>query len=342
LQSNILFDFNKVKELILKSENICIVTHRNPDGDAIGSSLGLYHVLLNMNKKVKVIVPNEYPDYLQWLPSNEKVFNYSTQKDEVKKIFESANLLISLDFNELKRTEKFSEQLENISAKKILIDHHPYPQDIFDVKISDISVSSTAELLYETIIQCGFEKYLSKNAAICLFTGLLTDTISFSVNCSNPRTFEIASKLLAFGLNKEYIHKKVFDNYSESRIKLLGYALSKKMVIIPEYNTGYIWLTTDEQKQFDFKIGDSEGFVNYPLSIKGVNFSALFMQRDDHIKISFRSRGNIPVNEIIKTHFTGGGHKNAAGGEEYKLNIAETVKKFVSILPQYADVLKQD
>ncbi len=340
MQNNIQFNFNKVKELIFESENISIITHHDPDGDAIGSSLGLYHVLLNMNKNVNVIVPNEYAEFLQWLPSTEKVLNYSIQKDEVKNILGASNLIMLLDFNELKRTGKLAEQLENINAKKILIDHHPYPQDIFDVKISDVSVSSTAELVFETILQCGFEKYLSSDAATCLFAGLLTDTISFSVNCSNPRTFEIASKLLSYGINKEEIHKRVFDNYSENRIKLLGYTLSKKMIIIPEYNAGYMWLTKDELTNYNFKMGDTEGFVNYPLSIKGINFSALFMERDDYIKISFRSRGNISVNEIIRTHFSGGGHKNAAGGEEYKLNIDDTIKKFVSILPQYSKILQ--
>ncbi len=341
VQNNIQFNFKKVENLITESNNICIIAHHNPDGDAIGSSLGLYHVLLNMNKNVNVIVPNEYAEFLQWLPNTSEVLNFYTQKIEVLNVLQNTNLIICLDFNELKRTDKLAEHLVNNKAKKILIDHHPYPQNIFDVKISDISVSSTAELVYETILQCSLDNYLSTNAAICLFTGLLTDTISFSVNCSNPRTFEVASKLLAFGLNKEEIHKNVFDNYSENRLKLLGYALSKKMEIFPEYSTGFIWLTKVEQEKFNFMIGDSEGFVNYPLSIKGINFSALFMERDDHIKISFRSRGNISVNEIIKTHFSGGGHKNAAGGEEYNLNITETINKFCSILPNYSEILKQ-
>lgn len=340
MRKNFRLEFDKVSELILNSENISIVTHYNPDGDAIGSSLGLYYVLKSLKKKVNVIVPNDYAEFLKWLPGSEIVINYCSEKEKVKSILNASDLIISLDFNELKRTKYLDKEIEKNNAKKILIDHHPAPHDIFDIKISDISVSSTAELVYETVIQCGFEQYLSKNAAICLFSGLLTDTISFSVNCSNSRTFEIASKLLSFEINKEQIHKNVFDNYSENRLKLLGYALSKKMIILPEYNTGYIWLTIDEQKQYDFKIGDSEGFVNYPLSIKGINFSALFMERENHIKISFRSRGNIAVNEIMSNHFSGGGHKNAAGGEEYKLNIKNTIEKFVSILPQYADILK--
>jgi len=340
MQNQLQLNFKQIKNLISNSKNICIVTHFNPDGDAIGSSLGLYHILLEMGKVVNVVTPNEYPEYLIWLPANHNIVKYSLQKEKTHGIINSTNLFICIDFNELKRTGDLFEILGKNRVKKILIDHHPNPENIFDVQISDISVSSTAELVYETIIQCGFEQFISLNAAICLFTGLLTDTISFSVNCSNPRTFEIAAKLLSFGIDKEEIHRKVFDNFSANRMRLLGYTLGKKMVILPEFGTAYMWLTNDELKDFNFQMGDSEGFVNYPLSIKGVNFAALFMERKDYIKISFRSRRNIPVNKIISTHFSGGGHKNAAGGEEYKLNMEETIKKFVSILPQYAEILK--
>ncbi len=340
MQNESQFNFKKVKELITEAENICLITHFNPDGDAIGSSLGLYHILVDLGKKVNVVVPNEYPDYLQWLPSNTYVLRYSLQKDITKEKINSSDLIICLDFNELKRTGILFEVLETNKSKKILIDHHPYPQDIFEVQISDTSVSSTAELVYETVLNCGFEKNINLNAATCLFAGLLTDTVAFNVNCSNPRTFEIAAKLMSFGLNKEDIHRRLFDNFSANRMKLLGYVLSEKLTILPEYCTAYMWLTAEELEKFNFKMGDSEGFVNYSLSIKGIHFAALFMEREDHIKISFRSRGNIPTNKIISTHFSGGGHKNASGGEEFKLNMEETIKKFVSILPEYSDVLK--
>ena len=339
MQNNFQDSFKKIKQTVSDLDQICIITHTNPDGDAIGSSLGLFHVLKNLGKKVNVIVPNDYPEFLQWLPGNENVLRFNKQKSQCCKAFAEAKLIFCLDFNELSRSNDLNQIIKDSKAFKILIDHHPFPENVFDLQISDTSVSSTAELVYETIFETAFESHLDKNAATCLFTGLLTDTISFNVNCSNPRTFEVAAKLLAYGINKEEIHRKVFDNYSANRQKLLGHVLLNKMIILPEYSTGYIWLTKQELKEFDFQPGDSEGFVNYPLSIKGVNFAAFFMERENHIKISFRSRGVIPANTIMSENFTGGGHRNAAGGDEHKLNLEDTLKKFLSLLPKYAHVL---
>jgi bifunctional oligoribonuclease and PAP phosphatase NrnA len=332
--------FKKIKQIISDLDQICIITHTNPDGDAIGSSLGLFHILKNLGKKITVIVPNDYPEFLQWLPGNENIQRFNKQKDQCCKAFAEAKLIFCLDFNELSRSNELNQIIKNSTAFKILIDHHPFPENVFNIQISDTSVSSTAELVLETIIETGLECHLDKNSATCLFTGVMTDTISFNVNCSTPRTFEIAAKLLAIGINKEEIHQKVFDNYSANRQKLLGHVLLNKMIILQEYATGYIWLTKQELKEFKFKQGDSEGFVNFPLSIKGVNFAAFFMEREDHIKISFRSRGNIPVNTMMSEHFSGGGHKNAAGGDEYKLNLEDTLQKFLSLLPKYATILK--
>jgi len=338
--NNINFDFERIIELINNSDKICIITHNNPDGDAIGSSLGLYNTLINFMKNVSVVVPNNYAEFLKWMPSKNIVVDYYSMKDKAIKIINNSDLIIALDFNELKRTGKLFEVLQQNIAKKILIDHHPCPELVFDVIISDTTVSSTAELVYEVLTNCGLEKYINSYAAQCLYAGILTDTLSFSVNCNNARTFEIASKLLTYNIDREKIHSNIFNNFSENRIKLLGYALNQKMEIINEYSTGIIWLTKEEQKQFQFKVGDSEGFVNYPLSIKGVVFSALFMERDDHVKISFRSKGNFAVNEIMRKHFTGGGHKNAAGGEEYNLKIIDTVQKFKNILHEYSAELQ--
>lgn len=332
--------FDQLKKYISDSNNICITTHSNPDGDAIGSSLGLYHLLIKMGKKAQVIVPNEYPEFLQWLPGNDTILNFSKQREKCIQTFSEANLIFCLDFNELRRSSNLNEVIKGSPAIKVLIDHHPFPENIFDLLISDTSVSSTAELVYETIFHCGFESFFEKNAATCLFTGLMTDTISFNVNCSHPRTFEVAARLLDFDINKEEIHQKVFDNFSVNRQKLLGYVLHQKMVLIPEYNTGYIWLTKKELKEFSFQPGDSEGFVNYPLSIKGINFSAFFMERENHIKISFRSKGSVPANTIMSENFSGGGHRNAAGGEEEKLNIDDTIQKFLTLLPKYEKFLK--
>ncbi len=332
--------FSRLRQLISDTETFCIITHHNPDGDAIGSSLGLYSILKNMGKDVTVVVPNDYPEFLQWLPNNETVLKYNRQKTLCEPVLSKAKVIFCLDFNEPRRLSGIYETIDKANCVKVLIDHHPNPDTIFDILISDVTVSSTAELVYETILSCGIESYMDKNSATCLFTGLMTDTNSFTVNCSNPRTFEIASKFLAFGINREEIHEHVFNNFSSNRQKLLGYLLNEKMVVIPEYSTAYTWLTREELQKYCFKPGDSEGFVNYPLSIKGIKLSAFFMEREKHIKISFRSKGTIPANRIMSENFMGGGHRNAAGGEEEKLNMEDTIKKFLSLLPKYSQFLK--
>lgn len=332
--------FSQLKQLISEKDDFCIITHHNPDGDAIGSSLGLYAVLKNLRKTITVISPNDYPEFLQWLPLNETILRYNKQKTLCEPLLAKASVVFCLDFNEPRRLSGIYEAIENSKSIKVLIDHHPNPdEEIFDISISDTTVSSTAELVYETVLSCDWEKHMDKNAATSLFTGLLTDTNSFTVNCSNPRTFEIASKLLSYGIDRELIHSSVFDNFSENRQRLLGYVLNEKLVVLPEYSTAYIWLTKQELAKFCFQPGDSEGFVNYPLSIKGIRFSAFFMEKEKHIKISFRSKGTIPANQIMKENFVGGGHRNAAGGEEDKLNMEDTIKKFLSLLPKYAQLL---
>ena len=340
MQNSFTNEFSKLKQLVSEKNHFCILTHQNPDGDAIGSSLGLYTVLKNMGKQVTVIVPNEYPDFLQWLPKNETVLRFNKQKESSVKILSEAEVIFCLDFNEPRRLEDIYKSIENKNSTMILIDHHPNPDSIFDIVISDTSVSSTAELVYETILSSGWESFMDKDTATCLFTGLMTDTNSFTVNCSCTRTFEIASKFLAFDINREEIHNAVFNNFSENRQRLLGYILNEKMVVLPEYSTAYIWLTKAEQEKYCFQPGDSEGFVNYPLSIKGIKFSAFFMERKTHVKISFRSKGTIPANLIMKENFVGGGHRNAAGGEEDKLSIEDTIQKFLSLLPKYSHFLK--
>jgi phosphoesterase RecJ-like protein len=328
----------KAKQLIEsveKAKHILILGHENPDGDAVGSVLGFWQVLHNMKKNVTAIFPNDAPYFLTWMPNYDKALIFYNNKALVKKEFEQADLIFCLDFNEKKRVGKLEEILAASKVKKILIDHHPYPDKFFDIIISEIEVSSTAELVEQIIENCQWEKYLNFNAAECLFTGILTDTISFTVNASRAATYEIAAKLIHYGLNKEEIHQKVFNSFTEQRMHLIGYAIYKKMKLLPQYSTGYIYLTQEELKKFDFQNGDSEGLVNFPLNIKGIRFAALFLEKKDYIKISFRSIGNIPVNEIISTHFSGGGHKNAAGGEERTLSIDETLKKFERILPLY-------
>ncbi|NSW45361.1 MAG: bifunctional oligoribonuclease/PAP phosphatase NrnA [Bacteroidales bacterium] len=330
---------NQLLEYVKKSKSIVVIGHENPDGDAVGSVLGLYILLKQMGKNAWAVFPNNVPDFLKWVPHfNEAIF-YNNDNQIIEEIFQKCEIIFCLDFNERKRVGKMQYLLENSKATKILIDHHPYPDSFFDILISEQEVSSTAELVYTVIELCQWTTYINKEVAENLFTGIMSDTISFNVNASRPKTYEIAARLLQYGLNKEKIHRNIFNSFTQQRMRMLGYALHKKMKIIHEYATGYIYLSKNELQEFCFQKGDTEGFVNYPLSIKGIRFAALFLERDEYIKISFRSVGNIPVNEIMAKHFSGGGHKNAAGGEAKNVSLEECINQFESILPLYKDIL---
>ena len=334
-------DFAHSKELIDNADNIVVIPHHNADGDAVGSALGIANVLLNYGKKVTVICPNRYPDNLMWMKGSDDVL---WAEDNVKlsaEIIKNCNLIIMTDFNGLGRIGMLEEIVAKSDTAKILIDHHPFPEDIADVVFSDTSVSSTAELIYLFVKGTGLYAYLDKNVAECLYTGILTDTGSFSFNSSDPRTFLITAELMTFGINKDEIFSLVFDNYSSQRLRLLGYALNSKMVIIPEFQTGYISLTAEELESFGHIPGDTEGFVNFPLSIKGIIFSAIFIEKADHIKLSFRSKRSFPANKVMSENFMGGGHLNAAGGK-YNLSLDQTIERFINILPTYASELYND
>ncbi len=318
-----------------------ILTHVNPDGDAIGSSLGLHRVLVNLGHEATVITPNVYPNFLKWMPGNDHVVIFNNNQKKAVQLLEDTELIFSLDFNHLKRIKQFNTLVENSKAYKILIDHHPDPDDFADCIYCDTSVSSTAELLYDFILDLGFEKAIDRDVALCLFTGIMTDTGCFSYNSSQPYTFRVVEALLHYGFEKNNAYSMVYDNFSADRIRLLGYLLNEKMEVFPEYRTAVISLTREEQKRYHFQPGDSEGFVNYPMSIKGIKFSVLFIEKEDHIKLSLRSKGNFAVNSIAEKHFNGGGHFNAAGGEFYS-SMAETLSKFRELLPQYQDELNKN
>ncbi|MCX7861930.1 MAG: bifunctional oligoribonuclease/PAP phosphatase NrnA [Bacteroidales bacterium] len=329
----------QLKFYIEQSQNILIVGHKNPDGDTIGSVLGFYGLLKKLNKNVVAIFPDEAPEFLKWLPFYNEILIFDTHEKKIIEFLSTVDLIIGLDFNEKIRMGKIAEFIEQINCNKAIIDHHPYPDPFFDIIISDVEVSSTAELVFRFIESCQWINTIDINIATCIFTGIMTDTLSFNVNAHRPSTYITAAKLLSFGVDKNDIHQKVFYSYSEQRMRLLGYALHKKMKIIHEWSTGYIWLNKEELKNFCFQKGDNEGIVNYPLNIKGIKLAALFLEKENYIKISMRSIGNVPANEIISKHFVGGGHLNAAGGEEYNLSLEDTLKKFESILPLYKTYL---
>ncbi len=313
-----------------RAEAIVIISHINPDGDALGSSLALYHYLLKLGKNARVIMPNDYPDFLKWLPGSDRVFVFNKNKSAAADAIKQADLLFLLDFNTLSRTGKAEELIKESEAFKVLIDHHPDPEDFADLVYSDTLSSSTAELVYRFIELTGNTGHITTTEATCLYTGIMSDTGSFNFNSSQPETYRVLSELLKQGIDKDYIYSKVYDNFSESRLRLLGYCLDRKMVVLDQFKAAYISLSLEEKKLYKYIRGDSEGFVNYPLSIKGVDFAAFFMENDDHVKISFRSKGNFDTNAFAK-NFNGGGHVNASGGES-KMSLSETIAKFVSLL----------
>jgi bifunctional oligoribonuclease and PAP phosphatase NrnA len=329
------------RSTVQKSHKITIVTHYDADGDAIGSSLALFHYLNRTGSfSIQVLTPNDYPTFLHWLPAHTEVKIYDNNPDEIEEFVSQCDLIIYVDFNTLSRVKKMQGVFENISANQILIDHHPNPDAPCLLRFSDTRPSSTSELIYYLIESLGDKNLLNKEIAECLFTGIMTDTGCFSFNSSRPETWQAVAELLRRHIDKDAIFSQVYENYSDSRMRLMGYCLNEKMKVISEYNTAFISLSLDELRKFHFEPGDTEGFVNLPFSVNGIKVTALFIERDDHIKISLRSKGNIAINRIAQKHFNGGGHKNAAGGESM-LNMEETISKFTSLLKVYEKELLQ-
>jgi phosphoesterase RecJ-like protein len=328
---------------LLKSpaKKIAILCHLNPDGDTLGSALALNRLFTKMGHSCDVISPNDYPEFLKWMPGSGKIVILKHEHDRVIGLLKNAEMIFAIDFNEIKRFRDLRDVFESSSAFRVLIDHHPDPTMKVDCMLSDTSASSTAELVYRFIHEAPFNMQMDAEISACLFTGIMTDTGCFSYNSSNRKTWETVADLLEYGIDKDEIYSLVYDNYSEHRMRFLGYSLNEKLEVFPEYRTGIISLSKADMKKYHFEVGDSEGFVNYPLSIKGVSFSALFLEKDDHIKLSFRSKGSFPVNEFSRDHFNGGGHKNASGGEVY-CSLEDALKQFKDLLPRYRDKLNRD
>jgi phosphoesterase RecJ-like protein len=329
-----------IRDRILQSSSIVIVTHTNPDGDAIGSSLGLYHFLRSFhpNANVCVIVPNEFPSFLKWMPGVEDVMVFQSSEDASLKVLANADLCFCLDFNSLKRTDKLSTHLEVSNVFKILIDHHPQPENTFDLMISCTQSSSTSELIYDLIHTMIGNGALNKDVASCLYVGIMTDTGSFSYSCRRPDTYLAVAELIRQGIDSELIHRKVYDTYSENRMRLLGYCLSERLTVLKDFRTAYIYLTDDDLTRFDHQNGDTEGVVNYALSIEGIVLAVLFTQKEDRIRLSMRSKGEFSVNDLARKHFNGGGHKNASGGDSFS-SMTETLAFFETILNDYQSEL---
>lgn len=302
--------------LISQSNKISITCHISPDGDAIGSSLALYWYLREKGKEVTVVVPNMFPDFLKWMEGSESILVYETQTEEAKKAIVESDLIFCLDYNALNRVNRVKDAITESEAKRILIDHHLDPQIECEVKISHPEAAATCELIYRFFDDLGAISQISKPCAEALYTGLMTDTGNFSYNSQNPDLYIIVSELLKKGINKDAIYNNVFNVYSVSRLRLIGYCLYQKMRIYPEFKTAVIAMSKEECQRFNYEKGDTEGLVNMPLQIKEIDVSIFVREDDDKIKISFRSQGEVHVNKMAEL-FKGGGHKNAAGGESY-------------------------
>ncbi len=337
----ILDQFQEIKQLLSTPKKIAIIPHRNPDGDAYGSCLALYHYLLKFNHQVTVISPNDCPNFLKWLPGEEDIVVFENTTVKATQILKEAEIVFTLDFNALHRVgEKMQKVLENISPIYVMIDHHQQPDDFANFTYVDAAVCSTCQMVYQFIEKLEHLDFIDKNIATCLYTGILTDTGSFRFPATTSTTHRIVANLLDKGANNSEIYNKIHNVSTYGRLQLLGKAL-QNMKIVEAYQTAYITLSQSELNKFNFQKGDTEGFVNYALSLKNVIFAAIFIEdkKQGIIKISFRSVGDFSVNEFSRSHFNGGGHTNAAGGRS-DVSLEKTVTKFVDLLPQYNEDLK--
>ena len=324
----------------LKSpKKVLITTHAKPDGDAMGSSLALKQLLEQLGHKVTVIVPTDYPDFLYWMPDNDEVIIYPGNVSDCNTIIAEADLLFCLDFNHLSRIKSMQGPVEKAKGIKVMIDHHLDPSDFDNYRLSKPSASSTAELIYEFYEIIKEDCVLTKDIAACIYTGIMTDTGSFRFDSTTARVHRIVADLVDQGINVGNIHNLIYDSFDENRLRLLGYLLDKKMIVLPEHKAAYISLNREELIEYNVKTGDTEGIVNYPLGIRGIEVVAMITDRttsassQNEIRLSLRSIGDISVNEISGKYFNGGGHKNAAGGQ-VNTSIEDAINKFVKAVSE--------
>lgn len=325
-------DIQAIQSLLATPKKIAIIPHRNPDGDAMGSTLGLYHFLRKNNHEATVISPNEFPDFLAWLPGSETVQVFEKDKENCTKILEEADIVFTLDFNAFHRVGEMEKVLEVLETTYIMIDHHQKPDDYAAYMYSNISIGSTCEMVYNFISFLDQKNQIDKTIGTCIYTGILTDSGSFRFPNTTGNTHRIVAELIDLGVENTEIPNLLFDNSSYNRLQLLGKAL-QNLKVLPEHKTSYITLTQEELDTFNYVKGDTEGIVNYGLSIKGIQFTAIFIENKDEkiIKISFRSQGGFDVNEFARAHFNGGGHRNAAGGRS-EISMVETIEKFENLV----------
>ena len=330
------------KQLLSSPKQIVLTIHSNPDADALGSALGLASVLQKKGHAVTVVSPNTFPDFLNWMKDHDKVMVYDKQPTECDKVLNSAELIFSMDYSSLKRVGVVGELINKSKATKVIIDHHREPEDYADFMKWSTDAGATAELVFDLFKDLDWIASLDKEAGECLYAGIMTDTGGFRHANTTQHIHEIVAQLIGIGVNTAKISKLIYDTNSVNRVKLLGFALSQRLIIRSEFNVAYIYLSEEDLKKYRAQKGDTEGLVNYALSIKGIIMAALFTEKDDMIKTSFRSIGSFSVNEFAKKHFDGGGHTNAAGGISKDMNLKEVIEKFEKLLPTYKIELNKE
>jgi len=326
-------------ELLAQPQKIVITTHHKPDGDAIGSSLGLYNYLIQQGHHVKVITPTDYPDYFNWMPGNDEVIIFTDSTEKAAVLISEAKIIFCLDFNALGRINEMGELVGQSSAIKVMIDHHLEPADFDDYRYWDINACATAQLVYTFIVnELKNKQLVNKDVATCLYTGIMTDSASFRLPNTTSAVHRIAADLIDAGAVNWRIHDLVYDNSPENRLRFLGLCISEKLEVLYEFSTAIITVSKHDLEKYNINTGDTEGIVNYALSIAGIRLAAFVVERPDKVKLSLRSKGDIPANDICKRYFNGGGHYNAAGGTSTD-SLEQTVNKLKLILPEYKKLL---
>ncbi|MEA2041060.1 MAG: bifunctional oligoribonuclease/PAP phosphatase NrnA [Bacteroidota bacterium] len=324
----------QVKSLINKAEKISIIGHHNPDGDAISGSLGIAGILKQLGKQPHVIMPSKIPNFLKFIPGTDNIIIHNEDK-KAQQLLAEAELIFCIDFNSASRVKALEKDLETAPAKKILLDHHPDPKNFADFSISETTSSSASEIVFDFIKMAGYTKHLTKDIATALYTGIMTDTLHFSIETAGKQTFKAISELLDFNIDKDYIYNKVYNTYSWNRLKLVGYLQNKKMKRIKNHPVAYTILTETEKEQFNYQRDDHEGVVNIPLSAENIEVSVLFIESEDEIRVSMRSKGAFNVNKFARRFFNGGGHDRAAGGR-LQIEIEEIPTYFKKALDSFS------
>jgi len=331
---------SELQALLSQPRQVFITTHHKPDADALGSSLGLAGYLRKKGHSVTVVTPSDYPNFLAWMPGNEEVVVYEPRENDaqVRDLIQAAEVIFCLDFSCLSRINDLGEYIRLAPGTKVLIDHHQEPEAFANLDYSNPKAAATAELVFEVIRDLGDQSLIDTGIGECLYAGIMTDTGSFRHPSTSRNVHLIIAELLNAGINLSDVHRRIYDSHSETRLRFLGFVLKDKLTVLREYNTAYIAITQDELRQYDSKTGDTEGLVNFALSIEGIVFAAVLIDRGQAIKISFRSVGDFSVSNFSRAHFQGGGHHNAAGGISYE-PLEPTVQRFLGLLPQYQSQL---